>query len=111
VRVTFARNKLYRLPFRDKRQHSIPVEAQRERTGMAQTKIGSFAEAWANILVGFSVNYTANLLIFPLFGFHISLEANFLMGLIYTAISLVRSYVLRRYFNGLKFGNAPEVAK
>ena len=49
----------------------------------------------------------ANLLIFPLFGFHISLGANFVMGLIYTAISLVRSYVLRRWFNGLKFGNAP----
>lgn len=72
---------------------------------MAQTKTGSFAEAWANIAVGFTINYIANLLIFPLFGFHISLEANFLMGLIYTVISLVRSYVLRRYFNGLKFGN------
>jgi hypothetical protein len=76
---------------------------------MAQTKAGSFAEAWANIAVGFSVNYIANLLIFPLFGFHISLEANFLMGLIYTAISLVRSYALRRWFNGLKFGNTERI--
>lgn len=70
-----------------------------------QTRIGSLAESSANIVVGFSINYVANLLIFPLFGFHISLEANFLMGLIYTAISLVRSYVLRRWFNGLRFGN------
>ena len=74
---------------------------------MAQTKLGSFTESMANIAVGFTINYIANLLIFPLFGFHISLEANFLMGAIYTAISLARSYVLRRYFNGLKFGNAP----
>ena len=74
---------------------------------MAQTKLGSITEAWANIAVGFTVNYVANLLIFPHFGFHISLEANFLMGLIYTAISLVRSYILRRYFNGLRFGNSP----
>lgn len=73
---------------------------------MAQTKLGSFAEAWANIAVGFTVNYFANLLIFPLFGLHIGLAANFLMGAIYTAISLVRSYILRRWFNGLKFGNA-----
>lgn len=64
-----------------------------------QSKRASFAEAWANIAVGFSVNYAANLLIFPLFGFHISLQANFVMGLIYTLISLVRSYVLRRAFN------------
>lgn len=70
-----------------------------------QTKLGSFAEAWANIAVGFTINYIANLLIFPLFGFHISLTANLLMGAIYTATSLVRSYVLRRWFNGLKFGN------
>lgn len=75
---------------------------------MTQTKTGSFAEAWANIFVGFTINYFANLLIFPWFGFHISLEANFVMGLIYTVISLVRSYVLRRWFNGLKFGNKPE---
>lgn len=72
---------------------------------MAQTKLGSITEAWANIAVGFTINYIANLLIFPLFGMHISLRGNFLMGLIYTAISLVRSYVLRRWFNGLKFGH------
>ncbi len=71
-----------------------------------QTKLGSITEAWANIAVGFSINYCANLLIFPLFGMHISPGANFLMGLIYTAISLVRSYVLRRWFNNLKFGNS-----
>lgn len=73
---------------------------------MAQTKKGSIAEAWANIAVGFSINYFANLAIFPLFGMHISPVANFWMGCIYTVISLVRSYVLRRYFNGLKFGNS-----
>ena len=74
---------------------------------MSQTRLGSFVEAWANIVVGFSINYIANLLIFPLFGMHISLLGNFYMGIIYTAISLVRSFVLRRYFNGLRFGNAP----
>lgn len=72
---------------------------------MTQTVKGSIAEAWANIAVGFSINYFANLLIFPLFGMHISPGNNFLMGLIYTGISLARSYVLRRWFNGLKFGN------
>jgi hypothetical protein len=73
---------------------------------MAQTRLGSIAEAWVNIAIGFTINYIANLLIFPLFGMHISLGANFWMGCIYTAISLVRSYVIRRYFNGLKFGNS-----
>ncbi len=70
-----------------------------------QTKKGSMAEAGANIVVGFTINYIANLLIFPLFGMHISPGNNFLMGCIYTLISLARSYVLRRWFNNLKFGN------
>jgi hypothetical protein len=76
---------------------------------MAQTKLGSMAEAWANIAIGFTINYVANLLIFPLFGMHISLLNNFYMGCIYVLISLVRSYALRRWFNGLKFGNTPFV--
>lgn len=68
-----------------------------------QTRLGSWVEAWANIAVGFTINYFANLMIFPLYGMHISAMNNFWMGCIYTAISLVRSFVLRRYFNGLKF--------
>jgi len=72
---------------------------------MAQTKTGSFAEAVSNIVIGFSINYAANLTIFPLFGMHIGLLNNFYMGLIYTAISLVRSYALRRWFNRIVWGN------
>ena len=73
---------------------------------MSQTKLGSIAEAWANIAVGFAVNFTANMLILPLFGFAtLTLRTNFEIGLLYTLISLVRSYVLRRWFNSLKFGH------
>ena len=73
---------------------------------MAQTRLGSFAESWANIAVGFTINFTANWLILPLFGFHsLTLEKNFAIGLLYTLISLARSYCLRRWFNGLRFGN------
>ena len=76
---------------------------------MAQTKFGSFVESWANIFVGFSINFAANLLILPHFGFT-SLNASkaFGIGVVFTGISLVRQYILRRYFNGLKFGNKPE---
>jgi hypothetical protein len=75
---------------------------------MAQTKLGSIAEAWANIAVGFGINFIANLCILPLFGFKgLTVRNNFILGIIYTVISLVRSYVLRRWFNGLRFGNKP----
>jgi len=66
---------------------------------MSQTKLGSFIEAWVNVAIGFGINYIANLLIFPLFGFHITLLENLYMGLIYTVISVVRSYCIRRWFN------------
>ena len=77
---------------------------------MAQTKWGSFAEAWANIAVGFGINFTANLLVLPWFGFHVTAADAFGIGIIFTGISLARSYILRRWFNGLKFGNTPEAA-
>ena len=73
---------------------------------MAQTKFGSFIEAWANIGVGFSINWCANMLILPHFGFAVTGSQAFGIGLIFTGISLARQYVLRRWFNGLKFFEA-----
>lgn len=72
---------------------------------MSQTQLGSFVEAWANIAVGFAINWTANMLVLPLFGFNVTGSQAFGIGLVFTVISLARSYVLRRWFNGLKFGN------
>ena len=51
---------------------------------MAQTKLGSITEAWANIAVGFTINFTANLIILPLFGFHnLTVRNNFIIGILY----------------------------
>lgn len=66
---------------------------------MTQTRLGSLIEALINVVIGFTINYVANMLIFPLFGFHISPGANFVLGCIYTGISIARSYVIRRWFN------------
>lgn len=68
---------------------------------MNQTRLGSFIEAWVNVAIGFGINFTANLLILPLFGFDISIKQNLSLGLIYTGISVARSYVVRRWFNAL----------
>lgn len=76
---------------------------------MTQTRTGSAAEAAANIAVGFTINWLANMAILPLFGFHVTGSQAFGIGLIFTVISLVRSYVLRRFFNGLKFGHVNNV--
>ena len=72
---------------------------------MSQTKLGSFIESWANIAIGFTINYFANLAILPMFGLMVTASDAFGIGVIFTVISLVRSYVIRRWFNGLNFGN------
>ena len=66
---------------------------------MTQTKLGSFIEAWVNIVIGFAINWTANMLIFPLFGFAVTGGQAFWIGVIFTFISLARSYIIRRWFN------------
>lgn len=75
---------------------------------MTQTRIGSFVEAAANITVGFAINWAANMMILPWFGYDVTAGDAFGIGLVFTAISLVRSYVIRRWFNGLRFGNTED---
>jgi hypothetical protein len=71
-----------------------------------QTRLGSLVEAWANIGVGFTVNWCCNMLFLPMFGFNVTGAQAFGIGVLFTGVSLIRQYVLRRWFNGLKFGNA-----
>ena len=66
---------------------------------MTQTRLGSFIEAWVNVLIGFGINWAANILILPLFGFHVTPGQAFEIGLWFTAVSVVRSYFIRRWFN------------
>lgn len=72
---------------------------------MSQTKTGSFVEAWVNIGVGFGISFFCNLTILPWFGFNVSARQSFEIGLIMTVVSLIRSYLLRRWFNAIKWGN------
>ena len=63
-----------------------------------QTKTESMIEAIVNVLVGYGVAVTSQVFLFPLFDIHVQLHTNMLIGLIFTVISLLRSYVLRRWF-------------
>lgn len=69
---------------------------------MSQTRLGSFVEAWINIFVGIGIAYTANILVLPAIGVAINHRQNITITLIMTALSLVRSYALRRVFNKLR---------
>jgi hypothetical protein len=64
-----------------------------------QTRIQSLIESIANILIGYTVAIASQLIVFPLFDINIPLSDNMLIGAYFTVISLVRSYIVRRYFN------------
>ena len=68
---------------------------------MSQSRVGSLVESLANIAIGYFVAVASQAAIFPLFGIHIPLTDNLLIGVFFTLISLVRSYVLRRAFEGI----------
>jgi len=64
-----------------------------------QTKTQSLIESITNIAIGYSVAIVSQLSVFPLFNINVTIQDNLMIGLYFTAISLVRSYVVRRYFN------------
>lgn len=64
-----------------------------------QTKKRSLNEAITNIVVGYLINLGMQIAVFPLFNIHISLKHNLGIGAIFTIVSLIRSYVIRRFFN------------
>lgn len=66
---------------------------------MNQTKLGSLIETMVNIAIGFIINLGANLVILPAFGYQVSLGQAFYIGLAFTGISVLRGYLIRRYFN------------
>ena len=66
---------------------------------MAQTKLESAIEVVVNVLIGYVVATASQIMIFPLFGIFLPLSDNLLIGAYFTAISIVRGYVVRRIFN------------
>jgi hypothetical protein len=67
-----------------------------------QTRKASLAEAFLNVAIGYGVALLSQIIVFPWFGIRIGLTENILIGLIFTVISIVRSFALRRFFEALR---------
>ncbi len=63
-----------------------------------QSRKYSFIEAVTNVLIGYGIAFVSQLVIFPMYGGTFTLEQNVYIGAWFTLISLVRSYVIRRWF-------------
>lgn len=69
---------------------------------MKQTRRMSLVEALTNVAVGYGIAVVTQMAVFPLFGLHATLVQNMMMGAIFTVVSIVRSYVLRRVFEEIR---------
>lgn len=68
---------------------------------MTQSRRQSAVESVANVAIGYGVAVASQIIILPMFGVHLPLADNLAIGAWFTAISLVRSYAVRRLFNAL----------
>ena len=66
-----------------------------------QSRFMSLVESISNIIVGYGLAVLTQLLVLPMFGLHASLAENLGIGLVFTIVSLARSYCLRRAFDVL----------
>jgi len=63
-----------------------------------QAKKHSLFESVVNVIIGYFVALLSQLLVFPIFDIHVDIKTNIYIGLWFTVISIVRSYILRRVF-------------
>lgn len=64
-----------------------------------QSKTGSIIESLVNVAVGYLVALIAQIVIFPVFGIQVPFSTQNKIVILFTVISIVRSYLLRRTFN------------
>ena len=64
-----------------------------------QTKRQSLIETLTSVFVGWLIGVILNLTILPLFDYNITVVDSLLVSLIFTVISVVRGYLIRRFFN------------
>ena len=66
----------------------------------------SLVESVANVIVGFVLAMITQATAFPLFGIAVSASDNVVIAMIFTVVSLVRSYTLRRIFESIRAGHS-----
>ena len=55
---------------------------------MRQSRLMSLVEALANVVVGYGIGVAMQIVLFPVFGFSVTLRQNLAIGLVFTAVSI-----------------------
>ena len=64
-----------------------------------QSKKQSLIETLTSVFVGWLIGVILNLTVLPLFDYNITVVDSLWVSLIFTVISVVRGYLIRRFFN------------
>lgn len=78
---------------------------------MEQSRLSSLIEATVNTAIGFVIALVSQFALFPLVGIHVSMAVQLELVTYFTIISVIRSYVLRRWFNARLHAMANAVAE
>ena len=65
---------------------------------MKQSRLMSMVEAITNVAVGYGLAVITQIIVFPWFGLEAALGEHMAIGMAFVAVSLARSYLLRRLF-------------
>ncbi len=69
---------------------------------MRQSRRMSLAESVANVAVGYGIAVVTQVAVFPMFGLRTRLSDDLAIGGIFTAVSVIRSFALRRLFEAFR---------
>ena len=64
-----------------------------------QSRLESLVEVLLNTVIGWLTAIITQIIVFPLFDIHVSFSEQIGISLIFTTIAIVRSYMIRRWFN------------
>ena len=67
------------------------------------SRLGSLVEAFVNVAIGYAIAVAPQLAAFPFFSIEAGMADALGIGAIFTAVSIIRSYVLWRLFECLRF--------
>jgi hypothetical protein len=77
----------------------------------AQSRTMSLLEAVANVAIGFWIAVGTQRLVFPLFGIETAFATDLAIGAVFTGVSIVRSYVMRRLFERISRVDPTQVTR
>ena len=64
-----------------------------------QKKTHSLLESLTNVAIGYCIALFTQLVVFPMFGINVPLKSNIAIGAVFTVVSIIRSFALRRFYN------------